>query len=307
MLIEQGVATTESDGPPCFFVYAPRAVMKFRAESVDVTHRMITMCYNEAPTDIVPLHGKFWALIESINGGEIPDQCFLKLQQKMSFYLAMAYNRETFEFGLGAAPYRTGIGKFAAQFKPNKPFSATIAIESGIHGEHGAAILFEQSTRRCLITRRILGLSDEETFWDVMKEWANFDPSLARPRKKAGQIFYPAEYSHMFEAYWDFIQAPTQEAAGDSKPMGRYASAVAQLDFSDVIPLVDVEAPEKSQRIAHAGAMSRRYPVQYAQDYFSTHQEQAQEECDTVANGFAPEPDVHNVHTGSGDPVLNPT
>jgi hypothetical protein len=33
--------------------------------------------------------------------------------------------------GLVAEPYRIGTGKFCAQFKPSKPYSATIAIEKG--------------------------------------------------------------------------------------------------------------------------------------------------------------------------------
>jgi hypothetical protein len=110
----------------------------------------------------------------------------------------------------------------------------------------------------------------------------------------------------MFETYWDFIQAPTVEAA-TSEPMAWYASAAAQLDFTDLVPLVDVEAPDKSQRIATAGAMSRRYPVQDAQDYWTTPKEQAQEECVTVEYGFAPGPDVHNVDTDPGDSVSTPT
>jgi hypothetical protein len=67
--------------------------------------------------------------------------------------------------------------------------------------------------------------------------------------------------------------------------------------------LVDAEAPEKSQEIAYAGAMSRRCPVQDAQDFWSTIQEQALEESVTVKYGFAPGPGVHNVDTGQGDSV----
>jgi hypothetical protein len=232
---------------------------------------------------------------------KIPDQCFLKRQQQLTLETATAYNGDTFLHGLASAPYRTGTGKFTAAFKPDKPYSATISVESGVHGEHGVAIFFEQKTRRCLLTERILKLSDEDTFWHVMKLWARFEPRSACPRKDAGQLFYPAAYSHMFEQYWDFLHAPTQEDALDDN-MGRYASAAARLVFSQNA-LVDAEAPVKSLRIAASGAMSRRYPVQDAQDYFSSPQEQAQEECDTVKNGFAPGPDVHNVDTGPGDAV----
>jgi hypothetical protein len=207
--------------------------------------------------------------------------------------------------GLVAEPFGIGTGKFSAQFKPGKPYSATIAIESGVHGEHGTAILFEQDNRRCLLTRQVFDLSDEDTLWSVMKDWANFEPRLVKPRRAAGQIFYPAAYSHMFETYWDFIQAPRVEDA-TSELMAKYASAAAQLVFTD-LPLVDVEAPEKSQEISYAGAMSRRCPVQDAQDYWTTPKEQAQEECVTVEHGFAPGPDVHNVDTGPGDSVSNPT
>jgi hypothetical protein len=301
MLYEKGASTTEIDGPPCFFAYAPQAAMKFRAESIEAVHRMITMCYN-AESDIGrKLHGKFWALIESINGGGIPKQCFLQLQQRLSLEMATGYNRDTFLHGLASAPYRTGVGKFAAHFKPDEPYSAIIAVEKGVHGEHGVGIFFEQSTRRCLLTQRILPKTDEKTFWKVMRMWANFDPRPARQRKDAGQLYYPAQYSHMFELHWDFIHAPTQEAALD-KYMSKYASAAAQLEFTKDA-LVDAEAPEKSLKIASSGAMSRRYPVQDAQDYFSSLQEQAQEECDTVANGFPPGPDVHNVDAGPGDSV----
>jgi hypothetical protein len=179
-------------------------------------------------------------------------------------------------------------------------------MEKGVHGEHGTAILFEQANRRCLITRRILDKSDEDTFWIVMRDWAQFEPRTAKPRSSAGQIFYPSAYSHMFEAYWDFIQAPSVEEA-TSVPMAKYASAAAQLDFSDLTPLVDVEAPEKSQRISSSGALSRRCPVQDAQDYWSSPKDQAQEECVTVEHGVAPGPDVHNVDTGPGDSVSIPT
>jgi hypothetical protein len=296
MLYEVGASTTELDGPPCFFVYAPLAAMKFRAESVEAVHRMITMCYNEEPVISYQHHGKFWALIESINGGEIPKQCFLKRKQHLTLEMATGYNRDTFLHGLAAAPYRTGLGKFAAHFKPDEPYSATIAVEKGVHGEHGVGIFFEQSTRRCLLTQRIIEKDedDEKVFWAVMRMWANFDPRLSRPRTDAGQLYYPAVYSHMFESHWDFIHAPTQKAALNDE-MGLYASAAARMVFTKDA-LVDAEAPEKSMRIASSGAMSRRYPVQDAQ-------EQAQEECDTVKYGFPPEPDVHNVDTGSGESV----
>jgi ribonuclease HI len=294
MLVEQGVHTTEVDGPPCFFIYAPNASLKIRAESIDVAHRMITMCYNAEPIIGTQLHGKFWALIESINGGEIPVKHLAQIQIPMTLDLVTGYNKETFMDGLAAEPYRISTGKFCAQFKRSKPYAATIAIEKGVHAEHGYAILFEQENRRCLLTRQVFGLSDEQIFWTAMKDWASFEPRQAKPRRDAGILYYPSAWSHMVEEHWDFIHAPKVEDTGDNVPMGKYASAAARLAFTESLH-VDVEAPQKSQDISYAGAMSRRCPVQDAQDYWTTPKEQAQEECVTVLHGFAPGPDVHNV------------
>jgi hypothetical protein len=111
----------------------------------------------------------------------------------------------------------------------------------------------------------------------------------------------------MVEEHWDFIQAPrVEDAIPGYVPMEKYASAAARLVFTDV-PLPDVDAPQKSQDISYAGAMSRRCPVQDAQDYWTPPKDQAQEECVTVKYGFAPGPDVHNVDTGPGDSVSSPT
>jgi hypothetical protein len=83
---------------------------------------------------------------------------------------AAAGNKETFVAGLATQPYRVGTGKFTTQFKPGEPYSATFAIENGVHSEHGTAIFFEQGNRRCLLTRRLYGISDEDAFWYVMKD-----------------------------------------------------------------------------------------------------------------------------------------
>jgi hypothetical protein len=268
---------------------------------------MITMRYNEEPIVSKQLHGKFWALIESINGGEIPKSLEVPLQHQTDLDTATKYNRETFMDGRAAEPYRIDIGKFTALFKRNKPYSATIAVEKGIYGEYGTAILFEQDNRYCLLTRRHYDLSDEQVFWATMKDWAEFEPRLVKTRIEAGQVYDPSAWSHFVEQHWDYLHRPrTEDADPDNKSMGKYASAAARLRFS-LNMLVDVEAPEKSQEISFAGAMSRRCPVQDAQDYWTTPKEQAQEECDTVKCGFAPGPGVHNVDTGQGVSVSIPT
>jgi hypothetical protein len=272
LLKESGVSTTEEDGPPCYLLYAPRTLLKLRAESEEVAVRMVTMCYDKEPELVSKHHGKHWALVASIFGGLIDPQHTVRLSQAMDLKAVATWNKETFIHGLAAATYRVGTGKFAAQFKPGKPYSATIAIEKGIHNDHGTAILFEQPNRRCLVTRRLYDLSDEDTFWEVMKDWAQFQPKLAQPRVNPGQLFFPSEYSHMFEVYWDHLRDPTQhpdvcQTASYYAPMLAYSSAVSPMDFSDFTPLPDVEASEKSQRVSSEGALSRRCPVQDATDY----------------------------------------
>jgi hypothetical protein len=232
----------------------------------------------------------------------------VRLTQAMSLESVIEWNKETFIHGLASAPYRVGTGKFAAQFKPGKPYSATIAIEKGVHDDQGAAILFEQSNRRCLITRRVYGISDENTFWTVMKDWAQFQPKLAKPRVDPGTLFYPAEYSHMIELYWDYLDDPTKHpdvspTASYYASMSSYSQAVSSMDFSSFTPQPDVEASEKSQRVSQSAALSRRWPVQDATDYWSSIQDHAQEESVTVVHGFAPAQDVHNVDTCVEDSV----
>jgi hypothetical protein len=278
--------TTEDDGPPCFVAFAPRAVLKLRAESADMVKRIYTICYNKEPMDVQPIRGKYWGLAFTVEGGIPTDDYDLELQKKLNLDTSIAYNREILSNGFSSAIYRAGTGKFAAAFKPEKPYSATIAVDSGIYGEYGVAVLFEQKTRRCLLTRRLFGAEPEDIFWETMKIWAEFEPRGAFPRRDAGQLYYPAVFSHIFEEYWDFIHAPLPENAPEESAQGRYASAAARMTFS-CNALVDAEAPERSLSIARSGASSRKYPVQDSVDFWATSQEQAQEECATVENGFA--------------------
>jgi hypothetical protein len=152
---EWGVLTPEDDGSPCFIFYAPKATLKLRCESFDVAWRALTMCYGQEPIlpDDQKHHTKEWALIGAINGGAVDDKHRVQLECKHSLEEAAAWNKETFIAGLATQPYGTGLGKFTVRFHPDEPYSATIAIEHGTHGEHGTAILFEQASRRCLLTR----------------------------------------------------------------------------------------------------------------------------------------------------------
>jgi hypothetical protein len=123
-----------------------------------------------------------------------------------------------------------------------------------------------------------------------------------------GSLFFPAEYTHMMENYWEYLEDPTQHPdiqtdAQYFQYMQQYTAAVSQWDFTDFEPQPSDVAPERSQRVAHFAALSRRCLVQDACDYWSSPQDQAQEERVTDSCGFAPAQDVHNVDTCAGDSV----
>jgi hypothetical protein len=189
-----------------------------------------------------------------------------------------------------STPYGPGLGKFSAKFKPNEPYPATFAIEKGTHGEHGTAIYFEQGACRCLLTRRVYRIRDEDAFWYAMKDWAQFQPRLSRPRPDPGQLYYPPEYGHIIEKYWDVLNDPIRPPDQDMSPHSRdsmvaMAEALRPMVVDNWTPQPDTEASEKAQRVARTAALSRRCPIMDAQDYWSSQQEQAQEESDMINAG----------------------
>jgi hypothetical protein len=174
---------------------------------------------------------------------------------------------------------------------PDQPYAATIAIEKGLHDEHGTAIYFEQGPRRCLLTRRVYGISDEDTFWYVMKDWAQFQPRSSKPRTEPGYLFYPPEYGHLFEKYWDVLNDPLQHAECTDSSHSRdsmrvMTEAPSVMNLEHWIPQPDTEVSEKSQRIAQMAALSRRCLIMDAVDYWKPAQEQAREESTMLESGF---------------------
>jgi hypothetical protein len=271
-ITELGVSTPEEDGPPCMIFYAPRATFKLRCESIDVAKRAITMCYRQEPAMGEAHHTKEWALIASINGGPIDPKHLVQLTEDQSLDKVATWNKEVFVAGLATQPYGTGLGKFAAKFRPDEPYSATIAVEKGVHDEHGTAIYFEQGARRCVLTRRVHGISGEDALWYVMKDWAQFQPRLSKPRNEPGSLYYPPEFGHVFEKYWDYLDDPTKHPDQDMSSHSRdsmtaMADALRDMDLSSWIPQPDTEVSEKSLRIARTAAMSRRCPIMDGVDY----------------------------------------
>jgi hypothetical protein len=117
--------------------YAPKATFKLRCESLDVAWIAITICYGQEPV-MRPgdqHHTKEWALIAAIDGGTVDDKHRVLLEGEHDSEAVTVWNKETFIAGLATQPYGTGLGKFTARFHPDEPYSATIAIEHGTHGD----------------------------------------------------------------------------------------------------------------------------------------------------------------------------
>jgi hypothetical protein len=87
------------------------------------------------------------------------------------------------------------------KFDPNEPISAVTAIVKGAHHDHGTAIYFTQGKRRCLLLDTLYGLTEEESLWYPLASWA-------KPQKEPGQLHYQAEFSHVLENYWNYLDDP---------------------------------------------------------------------------------------------------
>jgi hypothetical protein len=124
-----------------------------------------------------------------------------------------------------------------------------------------------------------------------MKDWAQFQPRLSKPRRDPGLLYCPPEYSHVFEKYWDVLNDPTQHPDQDMSShsrdsMSAMAEALSVMELDNWIPQPDTEAPEKSQRIARTAALSRRCPIQDSNDSSGSSEQQVQEETAMVESGM---------------------
>jgi hypothetical protein len=104
--------------------------------------------------------------------------------------------------------------------------------------------------------------------------WAKFQPRLAKPRREPGQLYYPAAYTHVFQKYWDHLNIPSShpnchESEFTKDAMNEFATALSEMSLDSFEPLVDVEADDKSCRIAQNAVISRCCPIQDAIDYWN--------------------------------------
>jgi hypothetical protein len=240
---------------------------------------------------VEPHRGKAWALIASIDGGEIPEKHRIQLVGTHLLEKVVEFNKETFIAGLASQPYTAGLAKFTAKFDSEEPYAATIAVEKGVHGERSTAIFFEQGVYRCLLTRVIEDGSENEALWSAMKDWAEFQPKRSSLRKDPGQLFYPAEYTHVFQKYWDTLNDPLQhpgsaiETDRTKSYMYDMSRAIEGWVLENWDPQPSDVASEKAQQVAHNGAVSRRFPIQDSVDYWNEPQEQVSEEEAMIAAG----------------------
>jgi hypothetical protein len=256
-----------------------------------VAEQFLTMFHGESPEVTEKLHTQEYALVASLNGGEIPAKHRVIRNPDVVVANPLVWNKKIFDAGLATQPYDKGLDRFTAKFDPRQPMSAVIAIEPGCHFDHGTAICVSQEKRRCVLTNTLYGLTDHEALGYTLQSWAKFQPRLAKPRSTPGQLYYPAAYTHVFQKYLDYLNDPLShpdcsESHHTENSMYEFATALSSMNLSDFEPALDAEADDKSCRIAHLADISRMCPIRDATDCWNP--ESGQEGAVTGSGVSAP-------------------
>jgi hypothetical protein len=208
-----------------------------------------------------------WALVASFGdrfkAGAIPT--FYRFPMpKVSPREIKAIHARLLETAARTQNYDRGLDKFVRKYKNLEALSATLAIQRGWQGEVGWAILMKQGSKRCLLLDTTYGLTDDETIWTAMTCWAAFKPNNGQPRIYPGRLYYPAQFSHIVEKYWNHLfnlqSHPDFAAESDicKDRMAIFSQALRTIKKTkNWHPQVDAEAPEKGLRIAKEAATSR--------------------------------------------------
>jgi hypothetical protein len=210
-------------------------------------------------------HSHEWALIAALDGAEIPIKCRVVRPEKVK-PPQWAWNQQIYDAGLKTQIYDKGFERFVRKISPEVEMSATLAIVKGAHHEHGTAVYLTQETRRCLLLDTTHCLSDE-ALWYTLQSWASFQPRLKNPRETPGRLFYPSEFSHVFEKYSVNIDCPlnhpefSQESPFTHECMKLYRTALSSLNCADFTPQVHAEAKDSDVRIATDATTSRLLPI----------------------------------------------
>jgi hypothetical protein len=257
---------------PTDLFYGPRATLKLRCHNLDVVNSSLEISYGPGQVLTEIIQTKEWALVASLNGGEIPIKHRV-IRDMTKPVQPSVWNSRIFEAGLRTQSYDKGFDRFVGKFNADTPIEAVLSLVKGIHHDHGAAVYFTQEKRRCLLLDTLHGLSDEEALWYTLSMWDKFQPRLANPRKDPGQSYYTDEFSHVSEKYWDTLDNPLShpdcsESDFTKAAMTECTSALSQTDLSGFEPLVDAEAKQSSLDIAQEAAISRLCIVKDAVDFW---------------------------------------
>jgi hypothetical protein len=217
ILRENTRSTPEETGEPIMLLFAPRAVVKFRTVAPDAKQRLcncISAPYQGRYQLTEQLIAQEWAMIASLGSideegnvtesGTIPQHYRAQTSEAASG-IERAFVESIYEAGLTTQNYDKGVDNFVRKYERNEAMSATVAMLQGRRNDHGWAVYFKQGPRRCLLLDTQDGLSSEETLWTALAAWATFKPRKTSPRKYPGKLYYPAEASHIFEKYWNYL------------------------------------------------------------------------------------------------------
>jgi hypothetical protein len=179
-----------------------------------------------------------------------------------------AVHARVLETALRTQNYDRGLDQFVRKSENAEAMSATLAIQPGWQGEHGWAIFMKQGTKRCLLLDTVYGLTDDEVIWTAMACWAIFKPRDESPRKYPGRLYYPDQFTHVIQKYWEHLfNLPSHPDFANESPICQERMII----FSQALrsfkrkknwnPQPDAEAPEKVLRIAQEAATSRVRPI----------------------------------------------
>jgi hypothetical protein len=108
---------------------------------------------------------------------------------------------------------------------------------------------------------------------------------------KSGELYYPAEFSHVFEKYWDFLPnleghpGFSEESPYCREQLARFSRTLSGMDLSNFEPRPSVENKDRDVKIALDASISRLLPIQEGDDQWEVHRSSAV----TASGASAPE------------------
>jgi hypothetical protein len=167
--------------------------------------------------------------------------------------------------------------------------------------------LFTQDNRRCLLLYTFCKRTIEDVTWYMMRDWARFQPRATRPKNDSGQLYYPVEFQHTIEKYWDVLEHPLdhedafKESGYSKKRMHEFTAAMDGQDRPgqpcnwDTEPVLSEDGTpdpnfEALVNIAKQAAGSRCCMVQDARNHWEDvlqemHRSSAARDGPVLANG----------------------